>query len=273
MVLSKRVTFHFLLFTFVFLTGLGATGCNIENHRAQIGQQGGSQSLGSQKNRLSGLDMDAELDLLNLSDRKRRFIRALLPHIKAENERIAQVHASLMLMTRKASLASSDYLFLERLARQYRVKRAGQEDQEFVQMLLLKVDRLPVDLVLAQAAMESAWGSSRFATQGNNYFGQWCFSEGCGLVPSQRGEGARHEVRRFATPAGSVNAYMRNINSHPSYHLLRDLRYKNRTNGRVASGGDLAEGLVGYSQMGGEYVVAIRNIIKNNHLHQLVVGI
>lgn len=52
--------------------------------------------------------------------------------------------------------------------------------------MLLRVDVLPKALVLTQAANESAWGTSRFAVQANNYFGQWCYRTGCGLVPRER---------------------------------------------------------------------------------------
>ena len=41
-----------------------------------------------------------------------------------------------------------------------------------------------------QAANESAWGTSRFARIGLNFFGQWCYSKGCGMVPKRRNTGA-----------------------------------------------------------------------------------
>ena len=51
-------------------------------------------------------------------------------------------------------------------------------EREIVNELMLRVDVLPVSLALAQAANESAWGTSRFALQGNNIFGQWCYEPG-----------------------------------------------------------------------------------------------
>lgn len=210
---------------------------------------------------------------LALSEHKQRFIQTLLPLIEQENERILAVRAKLLLMTRKASLAEYDRVFLARLSEEYRVKDDGLDERQRVAALLLHVDVLPADLVLAQAAMESAWGASRFASEANNYFGQWCFKKGCGLVPKNRAEDKSHEVRRFASPAESVRAYMKNINSHPAYATLRELRHQRKVENQVASGEELAHGLKSYSQMGKSYVLAIRSIIKSNGLNQLASAI
>ena len=68
--------------------------------------------------------------------------------------------------------------------------------------LLERVDAVALEVALAQSANESAWGQSRFAKQGNNFFGQWCYRKGCGIVPKKRDKGGRHEVAKFK----SVNA-------------------------------------------------------------------
>ncbi|HKJ91279.1 MAG TPA: glucosaminidase domain-containing protein, partial [Oceanipulchritudo sp.] len=41
-----------------------------------------------------------------------------------------------------------------------------------------RVDVIPPSLALAQAALESGWGTSRFAREGNNLFGIWCYTPG-----------------------------------------------------------------------------------------------
>ena len=208
-----------------------------------------------------------------LSGRKQRFIQALLPLIKQENDAVLAERAKLLLMTRKASLAAYDRVFLARLSEKYRVRDDGLDERQLVEALLLHVDVLPADLVLAQAAMESAWGVSRFASEANNYFGEWCFKKGCGLVPTNRAEDKNHEVRRFASPAESVRAYMKNTNSHPAYASLRELRHQHKLKNQVVSGEELAYGLKSYSQMGKSYVLAIRSIIKSNGLNQLTLAI
>ena len=79
-------------------------------------------------------------------------------------------------------------------------------DQDIINELILRVDVIPVSLALAQAANESAWGTSRFALEGNNVFGQWCYKKGCGIVPAERRSGATHEVKSFTSVERSVQA-------------------------------------------------------------------
>ena len=130
--------------------------------------------------------------------------------------------------------------------------------------MLRRIDIVPADLALAQAALESAWGRSRFAKEGNNYFGHWCFVKGCGLVPQDRPQGARHEVARFSSAAESVRRYMHNLNSHPRYTELRLIREQSRDQNEPFTGSDLAAGLEGYSELGDEYIDMVRGLIRHN---------
>jgi len=135
--------------------------------------------------------------------------------------------------------------------------------------LLKRVQVIPASLVLAQGANESAWGTSRFAKQGNNYFGQWCFVKGCGLVPKQRNDGAVHEVADFDHPMDSVRSYILNLNRHYTYDDLRNLRAKEIAKQGYATGINLAAGLINYSERREEYVKEIRSMISYNKLDKL----
>lgn len=136
--------------------------------------------------------------------------------------------------------------------------------KEKLSELLLRVNIVPRSLAIAQAANESAWGTSRFATKGNNYYGQWCFRKVCGLVPSSRQDDAIHEVRVFSSPAESVRAYIFNINTHAAYAHLRSIRAAAENEGRVATGNELAAGLTHYSERGEHYIAELRQMIRFN---------
>ncbi|MCR6652499.1 MAG: glucosaminidase domain-containing protein [Cellvibrionaceae bacterium] len=120
--------------------------------------------------------------------------------------------------------------------------------------------------MLAQAASESAWGTSRFAREGYNYFGQWCFKAGCGIVPKRRLEGAYHEVTRFDSVRESVAAYFHNINTHSAYHGLRLLRQEKTARREPFSGHELAGKLTSYSERGAPYIEELRSIMRSNQL-------
>lgn len=155
---------------------------------------------------------------------------------------------------------------LARLAKVYKIKTTDPAEQHT--LLLRKLQTIPPSLILAQAANESAWGTSRFATEGNNLFGQWCFKAGCGLVPNGRPEGAKYEVRLFKTPQDSVSAYVRNLNSHGGYIDLRRIRECLLSVEQPITGRALAAGLLNYSSRGEAYIKEIRQMIRVNKLEQ-----
>jgi Bax protein len=202
--------------------------------------------------------------------RKAKMINQLVPAIHAENRRLMRqrfrvsvLHEQVM---RGRPLPAVDRRWLEKLGDHYRMPAAEPLDSEWTALLLRRVDRVPADLALAQAAMESAWGGSRFAREANNFFGHWCFRPGCGLVPKRRPAGAVHEVETFASPAESVRRYMHNLNSHPAYTRLRIVRETLRRQGDALSGHALAAGLEKYSQLGQTYVIRVRRLMAQNEL-------
>jgi Bax protein len=127
---------------------------------------------------------------------------------------------------------------------------------------------VPPSLALAQAASESGWGTSRFAREGNNYFGEWCFSEGCGLIPGRRGAEQTHEVEVFPTVEAAVDSYFRNLNRVAVYEPLRETRARARAAGRPITGEALAAGLERYSERGTVYIEEVRSIISYNDLER-----
>lgn len=198
----------------------------------------------------------------DVQTKKRQFFEYLRPLIDAENDRITEL--------REAIQSSHDNHFLRQQAKKYKLdkvlSRSDTTTEQLKKLLLLRVEIVPSSLALAQAAIESGWGTSRFAREGYNFFGHWCFSKGCGLVPSSRHENASHEVRRFSSPAESVKAYIHNLNTHASYKGLRALRREAKATGRPIHGCELATGLTAYSERGMHYVNEIRQLIRANQL-------
>jgi Bax protein len=152
------------------------------------------------------------------------------------------------------------------LARKYDVKTDDLHDIGFISRLLHRVDVLPPSLVLAQAANESAWGTSRFAQKGNNLFGQWCYTEGCGLVPANRSDEYHYEVKSFSSVEEAINAYFRNLNTFPVYQDLRVIRQSLRDDSKPIDGISLTEGLGRYSTRGAEYIDDLKRMIYKNDL-------
>ncbi|MFP4572276.1 MAG: glucosaminidase domain-containing protein [Desulfobacterales bacterium] len=204
----------------------------------------------------------------DVETKKKKFFNFLRPIIRKENQKVLKERAYVLLkwqkFQKKETLKPEETERLEELAKKYRVKSQYSDGVPFFRDLLIHIDKVPVDLALIQAAKESAWGTSYFATEGNNLFGQWCFKEGCGLVPRQRPEDATYEVKIFDNVEGSVRAYIRNLNSHPAYRDLRKQRYMMRLAGGEPDGHYMASGLESYSEIGIKYVNTVRQMIRGN---------
>lgn len=199
--------------------------------------------------------------LVDVKVKKRYFFEFIYRHAEDANDKIAKTADKLSDLHENKDYAS-DHDWIVETSIRYKIPTEDSTDAELIARLLKRAQPIPPSLVLAQAANESAWGTSRFATKANNLFGQWCFSKGCGLVPKQRNDGATHEVRVFDSPAKSVAGYIHNLNTSNAYKGLRDIRAKNKD----ADGVDLAAGLKSYSERGDEYVKEIRGMINFNKL-------
>jgi Bax protein len=205
----------------------------------------------------------------NVKDKKLAFFEYMLPLVKEQNSLIKDQRERLLelrhLSVQEFSRAQED--LVTKLIKEYRIK-SDQLSKEDINQLLLRVDEVPASLALAQAAMESAWGTSRFAVQANNLFGQWCYTKGCGLVPLRRDAGNSHEVEKFRTVSDAISSYLRNINSHRAYAGLRQDRAQLRATGDAVTGYKLAEGLIDYSELREAYVKEIQAVIRINKLAQ-----
>lgn len=203
-----------------------------------------------------------------VQDKKAAFFGYMLPMITAENQRILAVRKQLLaIQERGYPVAKANKKMLLDVAERYSIAAPESlAEPELMRILLRRVDLVPASLALAQSANESAWGTSRFARQGNNLFGQWCFKRGCGMVPKARDDGAVHEVAAFKSTQKSVDAYIHNINTGSAYTQLRKLREKRRSESKPIDGYTLAAGLERYSERGHEYIKEIRAMIGFNKL-------
>jgi Bax protein len=207
------------------------------------------------------------------AEKKQAFIQELLPHIEKENERLLKLRLQVVEMFRQLENDESGPAGqLQRLAKQYRVKGDVLSSASARDDLLSKVDIIPSSLALAQAASESAWGQSRFATEANNLFGIWTYDESKGLKPRNREQGKTHLVRVFDDIGDSVRYYMHTLNSHPAYDELRIIRQQLRQSGQEISGHELAAGLERYSAKGQAYIDLIRSLIRQNEWARLDTG-
>ena len=204
---------------------------------------------------------EAHLDL-PVKRQKEAFINMLLPLILAANDEIRQRRQAIIRAAENGDMSS-----LEKWARLYRIKTKDMPADRIESELLRRADIIPVSLALAQAAIESGWGTSRFAVKGNALFGQWAWDQSAGLKPIEASN-SRAVVRSFPNLFGSVRAYMHNLNTHSEYARFRDRRSLLSGRKRNDLGTQLSVFLDGYAEIGFEYVEKIQTIIRSNDLGQ-----
>jgi uncharacterized FlgJ-related protein len=198
-----------------------------------------------------------------------QFLGPLVLHsneiIQADRDRIKLIIKALR---SSAAVSSEDQAFLLEMATTYKVIEGESDltDRTLQDTLLRRVDTIPPSLVLAQAAEESGWGTSRFAAEGNALFGMWTWG-GKGVVPlQQRSDLGNYKIAYYETPLQSVVAYMNNLNTHQAYRELRARRAELRKAGVKVSGRELAKTLTRYSERGQAYVNSLLSLIKMNKL-------
>ncbi|MGE4217983.1 MAG: glucosaminidase domain-containing protein [Alphaproteobacteria bacterium] len=212
---------------------------------------------------LDGVPNDLH-DVAHPGDRKATFIAFMLPMILQANERVLEQRRFLEGVS--AGLAAGQEpedgvrARIQAIALEYGVA------EDDLPALMERVDIVPPSLAIAQAAIESGWGTSRFVREGNAAYGQQTTSAYDNLIPEARPDGATYRVRAFGSLMESVDSYLRNLNSHAAYADFRKARAALRQAGTDADGTTLAGALEIYSEKGQHYVELVRDIIRRNGL-------
>lgn len=205
--------------------------------------------------------------------RKQAFFDYFLPIVQARNDELLALRRRVLeLRAQGPDLAGAEERRMREIAAEFGLRDFDTTDENAWEMLLRRVDVVPASLALAQAANESAWGTSRFALEGNNYFGQWCFEPGCGLVPRSRDADKTHEVAVYGSPVESVERYVANLNRSSAYTPLREIREDLRAQGEPITGLELAAGLRRYSERGEDYIEELQSMIRFNKLTRFDAG-
>ena len=120
-------------------------------------------------------------------------------------------------------------------------------------------NRVPKELIIAQAAIETGWGKSRFANEGNNLFGirTWDIDEPH-LLPIPWTKWPGWGVKVYETRCDSVRDYLRILNEVFAFTEFRAARDSGVDDGLV-----LAEYLTQYAS-NQNYVELVKEVIKYN---------
>ena len=195
---------------------------------------------------------------MNEQKRKTEFVEWLLPIIERQNNIVEQQRNILLQIKKRQELGIALSLETEEFLAKMQLLYGGNSLEEILQ----RVNTIPVSLVIAQASLESGWGSSRFAQQGNNLFGIRTYNKNdMGIKPKDNLK-ANFKVKAYRTVDDSVADYLLLLNSHYAYNDLRIVRafmtIFNRNDVHV-----LADTLFNYSELGSEYIKMVHQHITS----------
>ena len=235
------------------------------------------------KNNFSSIDVPEFTDIQDVKTKKHTYVQFIGKLAYQNNQLILRKRSFIQnLVTYYASLLDSDPELsitefqagllssseqdkLQFLIEEYRIK--SHKVSDVLLELLLRVNIIPIELIQVQTANESGWGTSRFAVQGYNYFGLWCYQTGCGFVPKHRTEGMTHEVAKFSTPAQGMYRYVLNLNRNKAYRQLQIKRQALLHSRKLTSfelAMQLTTTLEAYSERGQAYIDELQSMLRVN---------
>ncbi|MBO6481605.1 MAG: glucosaminidase domain-containing protein [Pelagibacteraceae bacterium] len=194
-----------------------------------------------------------DLDRLKNSKKKKdTFIKIVMPLVLDENNKILENRKKLFKILSKSTNSMGEKRWLKRRFKEYGIKKGD------ITELKVRMDIIPPSIAIAQAAIESGWGTSRFALEGNAMFGQWTWSKN-GIEPTEKSKNQNHKILKFSMLRSSVKAYKNNLNTHNGYKEFREKRAELRKNNKKISGLKLVSYLYNYAATGKEYIKILKS--------------
>jgi Bax protein len=191
--------------------------------------------------------------------RKKQFVNQVLPAILIVryqlNKKTERVKSIIYKLEKEEPVSSCDSVFIDSLKSRYRA--------ESYQNLLVRMEPNPISLVLAQAAIESGWGLSRFATEGKNLFGVWSVSSDKNIIKSLNDRGEQQIfVKRYNSIAESIDHYFLTLGRHNAYRKFREKRFDQHD---VSV---MIKELNRYSEQGEAYTLLLKKVMDWNDLQK-----
>ncbi|MGE4295952.1 MAG: glucosaminidase domain-containing protein [Campylobacterales bacterium] len=193
------------------------------------------------------------LEELSVPERKQRFIEMILPAVLVAKHRQDVIRERVEGILAKHYPSRSDSAYIERLLRHYRTTET--------EILLSRLYTHPASIALAQAALESGWGTSRLFQEAYNLFGVWSFNprEPRILASGHRG-GKPIYLRRYESPAHSIEDYFKTVGTSRSFEQFRNERLTSSDPFHLISFLGL------YSEQRELYVNKLHRIVEANNL-------
>ena len=256
---NKVVTLIIIVCVFMLIT----VAFSLKN---SVVNQSDNYNIATSTRATAGMKKPDFANMQDVKEKKKAFMGYMLTSIRNADKEICAEKNELEKLTQSFQknkiLNPIEQTKLDVYGDYYKIKDAN-TIQEQLDLLDIKIGTAPTSFILAQAILESGWGSSRFARDYSNYFGLHCFKDGCGVKAS----GANVYLETFANATQSVLGYYHRLNTGSKFQDFREVRQK--VNHGELSSTKLLDTLEDYSELeGDEYKVRLESVINHNKLDQ-----
>jgi len=194
-----------------------------------------------------------KLTEMSIENKKQTFINMMIPSILVAKHRIKEERKKVLKLLRQEHISKKDDLWLRK--KRY-IFKASTVDELYKRMELH-----PTSIVIAQAIIESGWGTSRFFEQANNVFGIWSFNEHEKRIAASKKRGDKTiYLKKYKDVEQSISDYFLLLSTKDAYKEFREKRLESQ------DPFILIEQLGKYSELGEAYIENLKNTIEENQL-------
>ena len=194
-----------------------------------------------------------KLDKVSIAQKKRTFIDMLLPSILIAKYHLVEDKRHLLALLKKDKLSTSDRLWL---TKKRQIFKAKSNDE-----LYEKMEIHPTSIIIAQAIIESGWGTSTFFKKANNVFGVWSFNANDKRMAASKKRGKKIVyLKKYSSVEASIADYLLTLSTKDVYKEFREKRLETQ------DPFELIRYLGKYSELRDEYINNLKNTIQKNKL-------
>jgi Bax protein len=194
-----------------------------------------------------------KLSDLSIELKKKAFIDMLIPSILVAKHRMLIERKKVAKFLNIENISPKDSLWLTKKRYIFKAKTIDE--------LYDKMELHPTSIVIAQAIIESGWGTSRFFEKANNVFGIWSFNEHEKRIAASERRGKKTiYLKKYSSIEQSISDYFLMLSTKDAYKDFRAVRLESQ------DPFVLIKQLEKYSELGQEYIENLKNTIEKNKL-------
>ena len=191
-----------------------------------------------------------EQKLMSVKEKKANFRKLVVPAVNA-------IYKELDIQYKDISQHINDVTYNKKITYLKKIYKVETDEE-----LLMALKPHPRSIAIAQAAMESAWTTSRFFREANNIFGVWSFDKHEPRIAAGKKRGKTTIwLKKYTTIEESIKNYYMTLARNNAYKEFRVLKMKTDDPYK------LVKKLDRYSEIGAKYGEELTSMIKYNKFY------